>query len=65
MTDDHHQQLLSAMMEAVHSEGLGFSPELISNLLRLDKMLSSVSTPFRVVIDGLTVSRVSSKTSVL
>lgn len=61
LTEEDHQRLLRAVTEAVHSEGLGFSPELISNLSRLQKRLASVSTPYRVVVDGLNVSRISSK----
>jgi pentatricopeptide repeat protein len=61
LTEGDHQKLLRAVNEAVHSEGLGFSPELISNLSRLQKRLSAVSSPYKVVVDGLNVSRVSSK----
>ena len=62
LTEEVHQRLLTAVTEAVYSEGLGFSPELISNLSRLGNKLASISTPYRVVVDGLNVSRVSSKT---
>jgi hypothetical protein len=61
LSEEDHQRLLQAVMKAVHSEGLGFSPELISNLSRLRQRLISVATPYRVVVDGLNVSRVSSK----
>ena len=61
LSEETHQHLLKAVTEAVHSEGLGFSPELISNLSRLRQRLSATPTPYRVVVDGLNISRVSSK----
>lgn len=61
LTEGDHQRLLEAVTAAAHSEGLGFSPELISNLTRLQQRLASMSTPYRVVVDGLNVSRVASK----
>lgn len=61
LTGTEHQQLLDAVTTAVHSEGLGFSPELISMLSRLQRQLASTPTPYRVVVDGLNVSHVASK----
>ena len=61
LTEADHQQLLEAVTDAVHSEGLGFSPELISNLSRLKQQLAANSTPYRVIVDGLNVSRIASK----
>lgn len=61
LTATDHQQLLDAVRTAAHTESLGFSPELISNLSRLENQLSSVHTPYRVIVDGLNVARVSSK----
>lgn len=61
LTATDHQQLLEAVTTAAHTESLGFSPELISNLSRLENQLSSVHTPYRVIVDGLNVARVASK----
>lgn len=58
LSDKDHHQLLDAINNAVHSEGLGFSPELISNLSRLKQRLVSMTTPYRAVVDGLNVSHV-------
>ena len=60
LTKADHQELLDALKKVVMSEGLGFSPELISNTSQLHQLLSSATTPYRVIVDGLNVSRIAS-----
>ena len=63
LTKEDHQQLLDATITAIHSQNLGFSPEIISNLSRLNTQLTDAHPPYRVIVDGLNVSRVGTKNS--
>ena len=60
LSEADHQVLLDALKKVVLSEGLGFSPELISNTSQLHQLVSSATTPYRVIVDGLNVSRMAS-----
>jgi hypothetical protein len=60
LTEANHLELLDALKRVVVSEGLGFSPELISNTTQLHQLLSSATTPYHVIVDGLNVSRIAS-----
>ena len=65
MEEDHYQ-LLDVMTKAISVEGLGFSPELMSNLSRLHERLFSTPQPYKAVVDGLNVShRMSNAFSVM
>ena len=60
LSEADHQVLLEALKKVVMSEGLGFSPELISNTSQLHQLVSSATNPYHVIVDGLNVSRMAS-----
>ena len=61
LSEADYRHLLEAVTDSVHAQSLSFSTELSSNLTRLHYWMASMSTPYRVIVDGLNVSHVASK----